>query len=155
MRKVQAVAALGAAATLAVAAATGASAQGPARIHGKVAVYATPTNTTDPNTSKTTTSSVEVTGKLKTQGVCLGGRKVEFIYVTPAGTQVLSETAISARNGKFSVRLPAPTGITSKQSGTAITLSATAAQVGRKDRSTGQKVRCLEANGITDFIDLT
>ena len=151
MRKVHAAVALCAAATVVVAAASGAAAKGPEKVHGKIAVYATPTNTTDPTTSKTKTTSVTVTGKLKTRGTCLGGRKVEFIYVTPAGSTPLTETASTARNGKFTATLPAPAGITSKQNGTAVTVSATAPQVSRRDKDSGEKVRCLEASGINDF----
>jgi len=33
-----------------------------------------------------------------------------------------------------------------------VTLSATAAQVTRKDKDSGEKVRCLEASGINDFV---
>jgi hypothetical protein len=153
MRKVHAAAALCAVAIVAVAAASGAAAKGPVKVHGKVSVYATPTNTTDPGTGKTKTTSVTVTGKVKTQGTCLGGRKIEFIYVTPAGSTAVSQTATTARNGKFTATLPAPTGLTSKQNGSAVTVSATATQVTRKDKDSGEKVRCLEASGINDFTD--
>jgi hypothetical protein len=153
MRKVQAAAALCAVAIVAVAAASGAAASGPLKVHGKVAVYATPNNTVTPPSTKAKTTSVTVTGKLKTQGTCLGGRKIEFIYVTPAGSTALTETATSTRNGKFTATLPAPTGLTSKQNGSAVTVSATSTQVTRKDRASGEKVRCLEASGINDFTD--
>jgi hypothetical protein len=152
MRKAYAAAALCAVAIVAVAAASGAAAKGPLKVHGKVSVLATPTNTTD-SEGKTTTTSVTVTGKLKTQGTCLGGRKIEFIYVTPAGSYTLTETATSARNGKFTATLPAPAGLTSKQNGSAVTVSATAAQVTRKDTKSGQKAKCIEASGIGDFSD--
>jgi hypothetical protein len=153
MRKVYAATALCAVAIVAVAAATGAAAKGPVKVHGKVGVLATPTSATD-SKGKIKTTSVTVTGKLKTQGTCLGGRKIEFIYVTPAGSYSLSETATSARNGKFTATLPAPVWpATSKTTGSAVTLSATAVQVNRKDTKSGQKAKCLEASGIGDFTD--
>jgi hypothetical protein len=151
MRKVRAAAALGAVAIVAVAAASGAAAQGPEKVHGKIAVFATPVNTVDEK-GKSHTTSVEVTGKLKTQGTCLGGRKVQFTYVTPSGSYPATETATSTRNGKFTATLTfTPTGLTSKQTGTAVTLSATATQITRKDKDSGDKVKCLEASGINDF----
>ena len=52
MRKVKAAAALCAVAIVAVAAASGAAASGPLKVHGKVAVYATPNNTVTPNNEK-------------------------------------------------------------------------------------------------------
>jgi hypothetical protein len=151
MRKVQAAAALSAVAIVAIVAASGAAAQGPEKVHGKTSVFATPINTVDSN-GKSHTTSVDVTGKLKTQGTCLGGRKIEFVFVTPSGSYPATETAASARNGKFTATLTfTPTGLTSKQTGTAVTLSATASQVTRKDKDSGEKVKCLEASGINDF----
>lgn len=153
MRKLYAATALCAVAIVAVAAATGAAAKGPVKVQGKVGVLATPTNATD-SKGKVKTTSVTVTGKLKTQGTCLGGRKIEFIYVTPAGSYSLAEKATSARNGKFTATLPAPVWpITSKTNGSAVTVATTATQVTRKDTKSGQKAKCLEANGIGDFAD--
>src|SRR4051812_6218545 len=98
MRKVQTSAALSAAAIVAIAAASGAAAQGPEKVHGKVAVFAEAINTTTPPSTQAKTTSVEVSGKLKTRGTCLGARKIEFIYVTPAGSYALAETVTTARN---------------------------------------------------------
>jgi len=151
MRKVQAAAALSAVAIVAVAAASGAAAQGPVKVHGKVAVFATPINTTD-SKGKTTTTGVQVTGKVKSQGTCLAGRKIEFTELTPAGSFVQTLTAVTTRNGSFTATLPfVSTGLTSKANGTAVTLSATALQVTRRDKDSGEKVKCLEASGINDF----
>jgi hypothetical protein len=59
---------------------------------------------------------------------------------------------VSSRNGSFTASLPFnSTGLTSKANGTAVTVSATATQVSRKDKDSGEKVRCLEASGINDF----
>lgn len=151
MRKVQAAAAFCAVAIVAVAAASGAAAQGPFKVHGKAAVFATPTDTLD-SKGKAHTTSVEVTGKLKSRDACLGGRKIEFILVTPSGSYTQSVIATSSRNGSFTASVPfTPTGLNSKSNGTAVTLSATARQVSRKDKGTGEKVKCLEASGINDF----
>jgi hypothetical protein len=151
MRKVQAAAALSAVAIVAVAVASGAAAKGPEKVHGKVAVFATPTNTTD-SKGKTKTTEVVITGKVKAQAVCLAGRKIEFTEVTPSGTYVQSVIATSTRNGSFTATVPFnATGLTSKANGTAVTLSADARQVTRRDKDTGEKVKCLEASGINDF----
>jgi hypothetical protein len=151
MRKVQAATALSAVAILAVVAASGAAAQGPIKVHGKSAVFATPTNTTD-SKGKVKTTSIEVTGKVKSQSACLGGRKIQFTEVTPSGSYVQTVTAVSSRNGSFTASLPfTTTGLTSKANGTAVTLSATATQITRKDKESGEKVKCLEASGINDF----
>ena len=151
MRKVQAAVALSAVAIVAVAAASGAAAQGPLKVHGKTAVFATPTNTTD-SKGKVKTTSIEVTGKVKTQSTCLGGRKIEFTEVTPSGSYVQTVTAVTSRNGSFTASLPFDsTGLTSKVNGTAVTLSATASQVTRRDKQSGEKAKCLEASGINDF----
>jgi hypothetical protein len=151
MRKVQAAAALSAVAIVAVAAASGAAAQGPAKVHGKVAVFPTPINTTD-SKGKTKTTGVQVNGKVKTQATCLAGRKIEFTELTPSGSYVQTVTAVTSRNGSFTVTLPFnSTGLSSKANGTAVTLSATARQVTRKDKDSGQKVKCLESSGINDF----
>jgi hypothetical protein len=151
MRKVQAAAALGAVAIVAVAAASGAAAQGPLKVHGKTSVFATPTNTTD-SKGKVKTTSIEVTGKVKSRSACLAGRRIEFTEVTPSGSYVQAVTAVSSRNGSFTASLPFnSTGLTSKANGTAVTLSATATQLTRRDKESGEKVKCLEASGINDF----
>jgi hypothetical protein len=151
MRKVHVAAALCAVALFAVVAANGAAAQGPLKVHGKASVFAAPVNTVD-DKGKTKTTSITVTGKVKTRAACLAGRKIEFTEVTPSGSYVQSVTATSARNGSFTATLPfTSTGLTSKANGTAVTLSATATQVSRRDKDTGDKVRCLEASGINDF----
>jgi hypothetical protein len=151
MRKVYAAVALGAVAILSVAAASGAAAQGPLKVHGKTAVLATPVNSTD-SKGKSTTQSISVTGKVKAQSACTSRRKIEFIEVTPSGSYVQTVTATTSRNGSFSAALPFDTtGLTSKANGTAVTVSATARQVFRKDKESGQKVKCLEASGINDF----
>jgi hypothetical protein len=151
MRKVFAAAALSAVAIVAVSAASGAAAKGPTKIHGKVSVFATPNNTVD-SKGKTKTTSVTVTGKVKTQETCQGHRKIVFTEVTPSGSYTQAVTATSARNGSFTATLPFDsTGLTSKANGTAVTISATATQVSRKDKESGDKVRCLEASGINDF----
>jgi hypothetical protein len=151
MRKVFAASALSAVAIAAAIAATGAAAQGPLKVHGKVALFPTPTNTVD-SKGKTHTTSLTITGKVKTQEACQGGRKIAFTFVTPSGSYTQSVTAKSTQKGAFTADLPfTPTGLTSKQNGTAITVSATATQVTRKDKETGEKVKCLEASGINDF----
>jgi hypothetical protein len=151
MRKVQAAAALGAVALLAASAATGAAAKGPLKVHGKAAVFATPINTLN-SKGKNVTTSLTVTGKVKTQSTCASGRKIEFIIIDPRGSVQQSTTATTTRNGSFSVTLPFDTtGLTAKQNGTTETISATATQVTRRDKDTGDKVKCLEASGINDF----
>jgi hypothetical protein len=151
MRKFQAAAALSAVAIVAVAAASGAAAQGPLKVHGKVAVFATPTNTTD-SKGKTKTTGIAVTGKVKARATCLAGRKIEFTEVTPSGSYVQTVIAVTSRNGSFTATLPFnSTGLTSKANGTAVTLAATARQVTRRDKDSGEKVKCLEASGINDF----
>ena len=151
MRKVFATAALCAAAIVAISAASGAAANGPLKVRGKASLNATPTNEATPPSTAEKTTSVAVTGKVKTQDTCAARRKVKFIYVTPAGSYPLSETAVTTRKGTFTATLPPPTGLTSKQNGSAVTVSATATQVSRKDKESGEKVRCLEASGINDF----
>jgi hypothetical protein len=151
MRKVFAAAALGAVAIVALGAAVGAAAKGPVKVHGKVSVFATPTNTVD-SKGKSKTTSIEITGKVKTRSACLAGRKIEFTEVTPSGSYVQSVTATTSRNGSFSASLPfTSTGLTSKANGTAVTVSATARQITRRDKESGDKVKCLEASGINDF----
>jgi hypothetical protein len=151
MRKVQAAAALSAVAIVALGAASGAAARGPLKVHGKTAVFATPVNTVD-SKGKTKTTSITVTGKVKSQAACLAGRKIEFTEVTPSGSYVQSVIATSTRNGSFTATLPFnSTGLSSKANGTAVTLSASASQVTRKDKDSGEKVKCLEASGINDF----
>ena len=151
MRKVYAAAALGAVAIVAVSAASGAAAEGPLKIHGKVSLAATPINTVD-SKGKTKTTSVTVTGKVKAQAACLSGRKITFIEVTPSGSYGQSVTAKSNSKGAFTATLPFnSTGLNSKANGTAVTVSATATQVTRKDKATGDKVKCLESSGINDF----
>jgi hypothetical protein len=152
MRKVHAAAALSAVAILAVVAASGAAAQGPEKVHGKVALTATPTNEVVPPSTKQKTTTVTVTGKVKAKSTCLAGRKIVFTEVTPSGSYTQSVTAVSSRNGSFTATLPFDsTGLTSKANGTAVTVSATATQVTRKDKDSGEKIRCLEASGINDF----
>jgi hypothetical protein len=152
MRKLFAAAALSAVAILGVAAASGAAAQGPSKVPGKVSVLATPTNTTD-DKGKTHTTSIEVTGKVKARSACQGGRRITFTFVTPSGSYVQGVTATTNRNGSFTASLPfSPTGLNSKVNGTDASLSATATQVSRKDKASGAKVRCLEASGLGDFI---
>jgi hypothetical protein len=152
MRKVQAAAALSAVAIVAICAASGAAAQGPEKVHGKVAVFATPTNEIVPPATKAKTTTVTVTGKVKAKSSCLTGRKIQFTEVTPSGSYTQSVTAVSSRNGSYTATLPFnSTGLTSKANGTAVTVSATATQVTRKDKDTGDKVKCLEASGINDF----
>jgi len=151
MRKVHVAVASCAVVLFAVAAASGAAAQGPLKVHGKVSVFPTPVNTLD-SKGKTKTTSITVTGKVKSRAACLAGRKIEFTEVTPSGSYVQSVTATSTRNGSFTATLPfTNTGLTSKANGTAVTLSATAAQVTRKDKASGDKVKCLESSGINDF----
>ena len=151
MRKMYAAAALGAVAIVAVPAASGAAAKGPLKVHGKVSVLATPINTTD-SKGKTKTTSVTVTGKVKSKGACLSGRKITFFEVTPSGSYPQIVTAVSNGKGSYTATLPfVSTGLTSKANGTAVTVSATATQVTRKDKATGDKVKCLEASGINDF----
>jgi hypothetical protein len=151
MTKVHAAAALSAAAIVALSAASGVAAQGPLKVHGKTAVFATPVNTVD-DKGKTKTTSITVTGKVKSRAACLAGRKIEFTEVTPAGSYVQNVTVVTSRNGSYTANLPFDTtGLTSKANGTAVTVSATARQVSRKDKGSGQKVKCLEASGINDF----
>ena len=151
MRKVQAAAALGAVAIVAVVAVSGAAAQGPLKVHGKATVFATPVNTVD-SKGKTKTTDITVTGKVKSQSTCLAGRKIVFTEVTPSGSYVQSVTAVTNRNGAYSATVPFTTaGLTSKANGTAVTVSATATQVTRRDKDSGDKVKCLEASGIGDF----
>ncbi len=151
MRKVFATAVLGAVAIVALTAAVGAAAKGAVKVHGKASVFATPTNTLD-SKGKSKTTEVQVTGKVKTRAACLAGRKIEFTEVTPAGSYVQSVTARTSRNGSFSATLPFnSTGLTSKANGTAVTVSATAVQISRRDPKSGEKVKCLEASGINDF----
>jgi hypothetical protein len=115
-------------------------------------VFATPTNTAD-SKGKVKTTSIEVTGKVKSRSACLSGRKIKFTEVTPSGSYVQTVTAVTSRNGSFTASLPFTSmGLTSKANGTAVTLSATAAQVTRKDKDSGEKVKCLEASGINDFV---
>jgi hypothetical protein len=152
MRKVYAAAALGAVAIVAVSAASGAAAEGPLKVNGKASVFATPINTVDSN-GKTKTTSIEVTGKVKSRAACLAGRKITFTEVTPSGSYPQSVKAVSTRNGSFTATVPFnSTGLTSKANGTAVTLSATATQVTRKDKDNGDKVKCLEASGINDIV---
>lgn len=151
MRKVYFAAALGAVAIVAVAAASGAAAQGPLKVHGKTSVFATPVNTVD-SKGKSKTTSITITGKVKSQATCLAGRKIVFTEVTPSGSFTQSVIASSTRNGSFTATLPFDsTGLTSKANGTAVTVSATARQVSRNDKDSGEKVKCLEASGINDF----
>jgi hypothetical protein len=151
MRKVYAAAALSAVAIVSVAAASGAAAQGPLKVSGKTSVFATPTNSVDEK-GKTHTTAVEVTGKVKTRPACAGGRTITFTFVTPAGSYVQGVTAVTNRNGAFTASLPfTPTGLNSKSQGTDASLSAFATQVSRKDKQTGEKVRCIEASGLGDF----
>jgi hypothetical protein len=151
MRKVQAAAALSAVAILAVVAASGAAAQGPLKVHGKTAVFATPVNTVD-SKGKAKTTAITVTGKVKSQSTCVAGRKIGFTEVTPSGSYVQPVTAVTTRNGSFTATLPFDTtGLTSKANGTAVTISATATRISRKDKDSGDKVKCLEASGINDF----
>ena len=149
MRK--AYAALGAVAIVALCAASGAAATGPLKIHGKVSVAAAPVNTVD-SKGKTKTTSVTVTGKVKARSACLSGRRITFVEVTPSGSYPQSVTAKSNGKGAYTATLPFnSTGLTSKANGTAVTISATATQVSRRDKASGEKVKCLEASGINDF----
>jgi hypothetical protein len=151
MRKMYAAAVLGAVAIVAVPAASGAAAKGPLKVHGKVSVLATPINTTD-SKGKTKTTSVTVTGKIKSKAACLSARKITFFEVTPSGSYPQSVTAVSNGKGSYTATLPfVSTGLTSKANGTAVTVSATATQVTRRDKETGDKVKCLESSGINDF----
>ena len=151
MRKMYAAAALGAVAIVAVFAASGAAAKGPLKVHGKVSVLTTPINTTD-SQGKTKTTSVTVTGKVKARGACLSGRKITFIEVTPSGSYGQSVKAISNAKGSYTATLPfVSTGLNAKANGTAVTVSATATQVTRKDKATGDKLKCLESSGLNDF----
>jgi hypothetical protein len=151
MRKVFAVAALGAVAIVAVVAASGAAAQGPLKVHGKTTVFPVPVNTVD-SKGKTKTTDITVTGKVKTQSTCQGGRKIVFTEVTPSGSYVQSVTAVTTRNGSYTATVPfSSAGLTSKANGTAVTVSATATQVTRRDKDSGEKWKCLEASGIGDF----
>ena len=150
MRKVYVAVAFCAVALFAVVAASGAAAKGPLKVHGKASVFPTPVNTIVSGKNKTT--SIEVTGKLKTRAACLPGRTIEFTEVTPSGSYVQSVTATSTRKGSFTATLPfVNKGLTSKANGTAVTLAATATQVTRKDKTSGDKVKCLESSGINDF----
>ena len=165
MRKAFAAVALCAVAILTVAAASGAATKGPKgplKVPGKINVSAAPTDEVVPPATKVTTTSVSVTGKLKSRATCRRGRTIQFIYVTPAGSYTVTPKGsydplkvVTARNGSFSATLPAPTGITSKQNGTAVTISTEAAQTSRKDKKSGRKFRCLTATGIADFTDRT
>jgi hypothetical protein len=151
MRKAYAAAALGAVTILAFGGASGAAAQGPLKVSGKTSVFATPTDTVD-SKGKAHTTSVQVTGKVKTRSACAGGRTITFTFVTPSGSYIQGVTAVSSRNGGFTVTLPfTPTGLTSKQNGTEISLASSAGTVTRKDKSTGEKVRCQEATGVADL----
>jgi len=151
MRKLYAAAALGAVAIVAVPAASGAAAKGPLKINGKVNVAATPVNTVD-SKGKSKTSEITVSGKVKAKSACLSGRKITFVEVTPAGSWTQAVTVKSNGKGAFTATLPFnSTGLTSKANGTAVTVSATASQLSRTDRKTGEKVKCLEASGINDF----
>jgi hypothetical protein len=133
-----AAAALGAVAIVAVPAASGLRPR-PLKVHGKVSVLATPINTTD-SKGKTKTTSVTVTGKVKAKGACLSGRKITFFEVTPSGSYPQSVTAVSNGKGSYTATLPfVSTGLTSKANGTAVTVSATATQVTRKDKATGTR----------------
>jgi hypothetical protein len=151
MRKVYAAAALGAVAIVAVSATSGAAAKGPLKINGKVSVAATPVNTLD-SKGKAKTTSVTVTGKVKAKSACLSDRRITFIEVTPSGSYPQSVSVKSNGKGAYTATLPFnSTGLTSKANGTAVTISATATQVSRKDPKSGDKVKCLEASGINDF----
>lgn len=151
MRKVFAAAALGAVAIVALGAAVGAGAKGPSKVQGKASVLPTPVNTVD-SKGKTKTTSIQVTGKVKSKASCVAGRTIEFIEVSPAGSFVLDAKAKTNSKGAFTATLPFnSTGLTSKANGTAITVSATATQVSRKDKKTGERVKCLETSGINDF----
>jgi hypothetical protein len=151
MRKIRAAAALGAVAIVAVVAVSGAAAQGPVKVHGKTTVFPVPVNTVD-SKGKTKTTSITITGKVKTQSTCQAGRKIVFTEVTPSGSYVQSVTAVTTRNGSYTATVPfTSTGLTSKANGTAVTVSATATQVTRRDKDSGEKVKCLEASGIGDF----
>jgi hypothetical protein len=151
MRKVHAAAALGAVAIVAVFAASGAAAKGPLKINGKVGVTAAPVNSVD-SKGKAKTTDITVTGKVKAKSACLGGRKITFVEVTPAGSWSQSVTVKSNSKGAFTATLPFnSTGLTSKANGTAITVSATATPTSRTDKKSGDKVKCLEASGINDF----
>jgi hypothetical protein len=152
MRKVFAAAALSAAVLVAFIAASGAAAQGPLKVQGKTAVFATPTNTVD-SKGKSHTTSVEVTGKVKSSAACTGNRTITFTFVTPSGSYPVDVTAVTNRNGAYTASLPfTPTGLTSKAQGTDASVSATANTVSRKDKAPGQKVKCLQASGLGDFI---
>jgi len=151
MRKVSVAVALCAVAIAEATAATGAAAQGPLKVHGKVGVFAAPINTLD-SKGKSKTTQVTVTGKVKSRSECLAGRKIVFTEVTPSGSYTQSVTARSTRKGTFTATLPFDsTGLNSKANGTAVTISATAKQVTRRDKVTGDKVKCLEGSGINDF----
>jgi hypothetical protein len=134
---------------------TSAFGAGPAKISGTANVQATPTDQATPPSTKVKTVSVAVSGNVKSRAACRGGRVLEFTYVTPAGSYTLPGTVTSDRSGSYSITLPAPEGVTSKQNGTAVTVSVVARQQTRKDKATGEKVKCLEAVGIADFTDRT
>ena len=57
-------------------------------------MFPTPVNTLD-SKGKAHTTSVTVTGKVKTRSACLAGRKIEFTEVTPAGSFPQAVTATS------------------------------------------------------------
>jgi hypothetical protein len=152
MRKMHVAVALGVVAIVAVAPASGAAAKGQLKVNGKVNIVATPINEVTPPSTNPITKSVTVTGKVKSQAACVAGRKIQFTEVTPAGSFVQSVTVVTNSKGSFTAILPFDrTGLNSKSNGTAVTVSAIAAQATRKDKQSGEKVKCLEASGISDF----
>ena len=151
MRKMFAAAALCAVAIVPVAVASGAAKKGVHKVSSKVNVYATPTNEVVPPATKESTTSVTVTGKLKSQVTCRAHRKIEFTYATPAGTQPLSVTAVTGTNGSFTATLPPPDGAYKKPN--TVTVQASATRTSRRDKDSGEKVICLDNQipGLSDF----
>jgi hypothetical protein len=153
MRKVFVAAALCAVAIVAVAAVSGAAAKGKPKLPGKVSVLLTPNNQVVPPATKPSTTNVTVVGKLKTRPACRSSRTIRFTYITPAGVYDLTETATTGSNGSFTATLPRPkdTSVYKDKLPNTITVSASTDRLSRTDKSTGEKVVCLDASGINDF----
>lgn len=103
--------------------------KGPKQVGGTVTVTATP------STIETTTTTVAVSGNVKSSSSCRKGRTVRFSYTDPSGTTPLAETAVTKPNGDFSATLPKP--LTAGPA--SVTLTATVDQATRKLKGKGKK----------------
>ena len=154
MRKMFAAAALCAVAIIPVAAANGAAKKGVHKVSSKVNIVATPTNEAVPPSTKQKTTSITVTGTLKTQDACRGGRTIKFRYATPSGIWPLAQVATTDSKGHFTVTLPPPSG--AYKTPNTITVQASSKRLPRRDKATGGKVICLDNQlpGLADFTQL-